>query len=57
MGRIVTTVTVMEPEDGHCEPLLGCITLEQSGLVVDMLGHRLVRVPHLDLKRACRRAA
>jgi predicted aspartyl protease len=42
----------VSPGGGPCEPLLGYITLEQSGLVVDLLGHRLVRVPALDLKRA-----
>jgi predicted aspartyl protease len=34
------------------EPLVGYITLEQSGAAVDMLGHRLLRLPALDLKRA-----
>lgn len=32
------------------EPLLGYIPLEQSQAAVDMLGHRLVTVKHLDLK-------
>ena len=41
----------MEPEHGRYEPLIGYITLEQSRLVVDMVGHRLVRLPHVDLKR------
>jgi len=40
----------MAPEDGRYEPLIGYITLEQSRLVVDMVGHRLVRLPHVDLK-------
>ena len=70
MGRIVTTVTagnLVEPGyELRCDALVDtgayCLTLpaawkERLGLVVDMLGHRLVRVPHLDLKRACRRAA
>jgi len=35
------------------EPLLGYITLEQAGIVVDMVGHRLGRIPHFDLKPAC----
>jgi hypothetical protein len=34
------------------EPLLGYVTLEQAGPVVDMVGHRLVRLPRLDLKQA-----
>src|SRR5437763_1035189 len=39
-------------EETRFEPLLGCITLEQAGVVVDMVGHRLGRVPHFDLKVA-----
>jgi len=40
----------MHPETGMYEPLLGYIPLEQSQAAVDMLGHRLVPVKHLDLK-------
>ncbi len=40
----------MTPEDGIYDPLLGYIILEQSQAAVDMLGHRLVHVKHLDLK-------
>ena len=40
----------MEVEDGRYEPLIGYITLEQARLAVDMVGHRLVRLPHVDLK-------
>ncbi|MEW5766699.1 MAG: retroviral-like aspartic protease family protein [bacterium] len=40
----------MKPEDGKYEPLLGYIVLEQSQAAVDMLGHRLIYVKHLDLK-------
>ncbi len=40
----------MEPKDGGYDPLLGYIVLEQCGAAVDMLGHRLVPVNHLDLK-------
>ena len=40
----------MEPEDGRYEPLLGYITLEQARIAVDMVGHRLVRLPHVDVK-------
>ncbi len=32
------------------EPLLGYIPLEQSQAVIDLLGHRLIRVPKVDLK-------
>jgi predicted aspartyl protease len=40
----------MEPEDGEYDPLIGYLVLEQSQAAVDMLGHRLVFVKHLDLK-------
>lgn len=40
----------MEPEDGIYEPLVGYIVLESSQASVDMIGHRLVPVKHLDLK-------
>jgi hypothetical protein len=40
----------MDPNAGDYEVLLGYIPLEQAGLAVDMLGHRLVRVKHMDLK-------
>ena len=40
----------MAPEDGEYDPLIGYLVLEQSQAAVDMLGHRLVFVKHLDLK-------
>jgi hypothetical protein len=40
----------MKPSDGEYEPLIGYIVLEQSQAAVDMLGHRLVPVKHMDLK-------
>jgi predicted aspartyl protease len=40
----------MKPADGIYEPLLGYLVLEQSQAAVDMLGHRLIHVKHLDLK-------
>jgi predicted aspartyl protease len=40
----------MQPEDGDYEPLVGYLVLEQSQAAVDMLGHRLIHVKHLDLK-------
>ena len=40
----------MQPTDGEYEPLLGYIVLEQAGIAVDMLGHRLVKAKHMDLK-------
>jgi predicted aspartyl protease len=40
----------MQPEDGEYEPLVGYLVLEQCQAAVDMLGHRLVHVKHLDLK-------
>jgi len=49
---IVTEVLFvdMEPQDGKYEPLIGYIVLEQSQAAVDMFGHRLIQVKHLDLK-------
>ena len=40
----------MTPADGEYEPLIGYIVLEQSLAAVDMLGHRLVPIKHMDLK-------
>lgn len=40
----------MRPEDGEYEPLIGYIVLEQSQAGVDILGHRLVPIKHMDLK-------
>lgn len=40
----------MHPQDGQYEPLLGYIVLEAIPAAVDMLGHRLISVKHLDLK-------
>ncbi len=42
----------MHPADGFYEPLLGYLILEQSGAAVDVLGHRLVHVKHMDLKKS-----
>ena len=42
----------MNPADGEYEPLIGYIVLEQSLADVDMVGHRLVPIKHLDLKCA-----
>jgi hypothetical protein len=41
----------MQPRDGCYEPLVGYIVLEQSQVAVDEVGHRLVPVRYLDLKR------
>ena len=41
----------MQPQNGGYEPLVGYIVLEQSRAAVDMVGHRLIAVKHLDLKR------
>jgi hypothetical protein len=40
----------MTPMDGDYEPLIGYIVLEQSMVAVDMLGHRLIALKHMDLK-------
>src|SRR5712692_9895938 len=44
----------MKPADGEYEPLIGYIVLEQSQAAVDMLGHRLVPIKHMDLKSLIR---
>lgn len=40
----------MQPEDGPYEPLIGYIPLEQAQAVVDLVGHRLIKVSRVDLK-------
>ncbi len=40
----------MKPNSGEYEPLLSYIVLEQSGIAVDMIGHRLIPVKYMDLK-------
>ena len=40
----------MTPENGDYEPLLGYLVLENSQAAVDVLGHRLIYVKHMDLK-------
>ncbi|MFN2498464.1 MAG: aspartyl protease family protein [Pyrinomonadaceae bacterium] len=40
----------MNPANGKFEPLIGYIVLEQSQAGVDMLGHRLIPIKHMDLK-------
>jgi hypothetical protein len=40
----------LKPEDGVYEPLVGYLVLEQSQAGVDMIGHRLVHIKHMDLK-------
>ena len=42
----------MEPNEGEYEPLLGYIILEQCGVAVDMIGHRLIPVKYMDVKAA-----
>ena len=42
--------TDMDPTDGRYEPLIGYIPLEQAQAVVDLVGHRLVKVSLVDLK-------
>ena len=44
----------MTPLDGEYEPLLGYIALEQCGAAVDLIGHRLLPVRHMDLKSLTR---
>jgi hypothetical protein len=40
----------MKPANGDYEPLIGYIILDQSQAAVDMLGHCLVPIKHMDLK-------
>jgi predicted aspartyl protease len=40
----------MVPDQGANEPLIGYIVLEQCQAAVDLLGHCLIRVNHVDLK-------
>ena len=40
----------MKTEEEECEPVVGHIVLAQSQAGVDVLGHRLVRIKHMDLK-------
>lgn len=40
----------MEPVGGRYEALIGYIPLEQAQAVVDLSGHRLAKVDHVDLK-------
>jgi hypothetical protein len=40
----------MKPDAGRFEPLVGHIVLTQSQVRVDILGHRLVPITHMDLK-------
>ena len=50
--RVYTEVAFvdMNPANGKFEPLIGYIVLEQSQAGVDMLGHRLIPIKHMDLK-------
>lgn len=41
----------MQAVGGEFEPLVGYLPLEQAGIAVDMLGHRLVQAKRMDLKR------
>ncbi len=40
----------IEPVNDRYEPLIGYLILEAIPAAVDMLGHRLVKVKHLDAK-------
>jgi predicted aspartyl protease len=46
----------MNPENGEFEPLIGYIVLEQSQAGVDIVGHRLIPIKHMDLKLASSRS-
>jgi len=47
----------VDPAATRFEVLVGYITLEQAGIIVDLVGHRLVPAPYFDLKRVRPRAA
>lgn len=48
MGKSVPGQIIFGPDD--CEPILGVITLESAGFVVDPIAERLKRVPARSLK-------
>ena len=48
--RPVVNEAVFVETEGHEEPALGYVILEQAQAAVDMLGHRLVPVRYLDMK-------
>ena len=52
MGRVSVQATVGTRDSG--DPLIGYIPLEQAQAVVDLAGHRLAKVDHVDLKRYSR---
>lgn len=45
---VFNEVLFVDGED--TEPLIGYVILEQAQAAVDMLGHRLVRVPYIDMR-------
>jgi hypothetical protein len=50
--RIASEVLFLEmkPSNGEYEPLISYITLGQSQAAVDMVGHRLTHIRHVDVK-------
>ena len=46
----VLFVDMEKDADGGYEPLLGYLPLEQAGVAVDMVGHRLISVKYIDCK-------
>jgi predicted aspartyl protease len=44
----------MKPANGEYEPLIGYVILAQSLARVDLVGHRLVPIKHMDLKTSRR---
>ena len=51
-GDIVFMHMEEEEDAGRYEPLIGYIPLAQSGVAVDMIGHRLVPIRYFDMKAA-----
>ncbi len=47
---IFTELLFADMKTEQCEPLIGNIVLAQSQARIDMLGHRLIHIKHMDLK-------
>lgn len=50
VGYGMVLLTEMAGPDGRYEPLLGYLALEELRVAVDLVQHRLVKLPYVDLK-------
>jgi len=50
VGHGLVLFTEMDASDGRYQPLLGYLALEELRVAVDLVQHRLVKLPYLDLK-------